>query len=123
ETCAPYLLGLDPLQVEKHHEMLLSRAVNHFNGFPTRSVEIRGNSAIDIALWDIVGQALNCPLFQLLGGRTNEKVRLYNTCAGASYSAHSATDVHPEAAIWAAEGGRARDYDDLTAQYRAPDDL
>jgi L-alanine-DL-glutamate epimerase-like enolase superfamily enzyme len=126
ETCAPCLLGEDPLRIEKLHAALMSRAVNHFNGFPTRSVEIRGNSAIDIALWDILGQVLSCPLYQLLGGLMREKVKVYNTCAGYTYNAHSSTTLHPEAAIWASRAedpGRTRPYEDLHAQYHRPEEL
>jgi L-alanine-DL-glutamate epimerase-like enolase superfamily enzyme len=36
-----------------------------------------GMSAIDIALWDIKGKALGVPVYELLGGRTNEKLRVY----------------------------------------------
>ena len=43
---------------------------------------MRGNSAVNIALWDIYGQALGEPLWRLLGGRTHESVPIYNTCAG-----------------------------------------
>src|SRR6185312_13212483 len=32
ETCAPYLLGKNPLHLERHHAALMSRVVNHFNG-------------------------------------------------------------------------------------------
>lgn len=34
-------------------------------------------SAIDIALWDIKGKYLNVPVYQLLGGKTNDKLRTY----------------------------------------------
>ena len=43
---------------------------------------MRGNSAVNIALWDIYGQALGEPVWRLLGGRTHESVPIYNTCAG-----------------------------------------
>lgn len=36
-----------------------------------------GMSAIDIALWDIKGKYLGVPVYQLLGGKTNEKLRTY----------------------------------------------
>ncbi|MBL8212652.1 MAG: mandelate racemase/muconate lactonizing enzyme family protein [Bryobacterales bacterium] len=42
--------------------------------------EIRILSALDLALWDLLGKTLNAPVWQLLGGRSNPKVRLYNTC-------------------------------------------
>ena len=86
ETCAPYLIGKDPLCREARMRELSAKVGNHFNGFPTRSVEVRGNSAIDIALWDLDGQQLGVPIYRLLGGRTRERVRIYNTCAGGSYN-------------------------------------
>ena len=86
ETCAPHLIGRDPLCREARMRELSSKIGNHFNGFPTRSVEVRGNSAIDIALWDLDGKSLGVPLYRLLGGRTRERVRIYNTCAGGSYN-------------------------------------
>ena len=86
ETCAPYLLGLDPLQIERHAHALLHEVGSHFAGFPSRSVELRGNSAVDCALWDLFGQAAGLPLYQLLGGLCRERIRIYNTCASAAYN-------------------------------------
>lgn len=86
ETCAPHLIGKSPLCREARMHELAAKVGNHFNGFPTRSVEVRGNSAIDIALWDLDGKHLGVPLYRLLGGRTRERVRIYNTCAGGSYN-------------------------------------
>ncbi|HCI86548.1 MAG TPA: enolase, partial [Dehalococcoidia bacterium] len=37
-----------------------------------------GVSAIEIALWDIAGKALNAPVYKLLGGKIRDKVRVYN---------------------------------------------
>ncbi len=90
ETCAPYLLGKDPRQIDRHHDALANRVGSHFDGFPTRSIEIRGNSAVDLALWDLLGQALGQPVTQLLGGFTRDRIRVYNTCAGYSYAGEPA---------------------------------
>jgi L-alanine-DL-glutamate epimerase-like enolase superfamily enzyme len=57
ETCAPYLLGKDPLQIERHAHALMHEVGSHFAGFPSRSVEVRGNSAVECALWDLFGKA------------------------------------------------------------------
>jgi galactonate dehydratase len=86
ETCAPYLLGKDPLQIERHHRALMWEVGNHFTGYPSRSVEVRGNSAVDIALWDLFGQAAGLPLHQLLGGLSRDRIPIYNTCASAAYN-------------------------------------
>lgn len=81
ETVAPYILGKDPLAIDRHVGRLYG-----YLGFGGTGVETRGNSALDIALWDLFGQATGRPLYQLLGGRTREMVRVYNTCAGYGYA-------------------------------------
>jgi galactonate dehydratase len=81
ETIAPYLVGKDPLRLSQHwHE--LSGA---FLGYQGTGAETRGLSAVDLALWDIRGQALDRPITDLLGGATRESARIYNTCAGPTY--------------------------------------
>ena len=67
----PYLIGKDPFRAEDIAQNLY-RAV-YFRG----SVIMSAISAIDIALWDIKGKALGVPVYQLLGGKTREKVRAY----------------------------------------------
>ena len=59
ETCAPYLIGRDPLRVNEHADNLINWTANRYIGYPTRSVEFRGNSAVDIALWDLKAKASN----------------------------------------------------------------
>jgi L-alanine-DL-glutamate epimerase-like enolase superfamily enzyme len=81
ETCAPYLLGRDPLRIEQISRHFL----NTYLGFNSVGVEMRAMSAIDIALWDIFGQATGQPIYQLLGGACHDRVRVYNTCAGYEY--------------------------------------
>lgn len=80
ETAAPYLLGEDPLRIDGH-----ARALSGYLGYASSGAETRGNSAIDIALWDIFGKATGQPLYQLLGGKSRERIRTYNTCAGYRY--------------------------------------
>ena len=81
QTCAPYLLGKNPLEIDKHNHNFL----NTYLGFNSVGVEMRAASAVDIALWDIFGKVTNQPIYQLLGGATNQTVRIYNTCAGYQY--------------------------------------
>ena len=47
--------------------------------------EARGRSAVDIALWDLLGKATGQPVHQLLGGLCRDRIRTYNTCAGYRY--------------------------------------
>ena len=51
ESVAPYLLGKDPLHIDKH-----ARDLTPYVGYASGGVEGRGNSAVDIALWDLFGQ-------------------------------------------------------------------
>jgi L-alanine-DL-glutamate epimerase-like enolase superfamily enzyme len=81
ETVAPLLLGKPALQMDRHGRTLQ----NQYLGFSSSGVEMRAASAVDIALWDLFGQATGQPLYQCLGGLSHERVRIYNTCAGYRY--------------------------------------
>jgi L-alanine-DL-glutamate epimerase-like enolase superfamily enzyme len=80
ESIAPYLLGKDPLQIDRHAKQLYG-----YVGFNSTGAEARGNSALDIALWDLFGKVTGQPVHQLLGGRSRDRLRIYNTCAGYRY--------------------------------------
>jgi len=80
QTIAPYLIGKDPRNIERHQAHLTG-----YLGFVGSGAEVRGRSAIDIALWDILGKSVGLPLCDLLGGRVRDSVKAYNTCAGSSY--------------------------------------
>jgi galactonate dehydratase len=80
ETVAPYLIGQDPLEIDRH-----VRGLYGYVGYRSSGAEMRGNSAIDIALWDIFGKVTGQPLYQLLGGKVRDSIRIYNTCAGYRY--------------------------------------
>jgi len=80
ETAAPLLLGQNPLEIDR-----IGRLLTGYLGFASTGVETRGNSAVDIALWDIFGKLTGQPVAQLLGGFTRDRVRTYNTCAGLDY--------------------------------------
>ncbi|MGN6673894.1 MAG: galactonate dehydratase [Thermomicrobiales bacterium] len=71
ETFKRYLIGQDPLRIE-HHWQYLYRWT-HFRG----AAIMGALSAIDIALWDIAGKHFGVPAYQLLGGQTRDKARVY----------------------------------------------
>lgn len=66
-----YLIGEDPLKIE-HHWQYLYR-MGPFRG----SILSAAISAIDIALWDIKGKFYSAPVWQLLGGKVRDKIRLH----------------------------------------------
>lgn len=80
ETIAPYLLGKDPRQRDLHWKQLRG-----YLGFRSTGSEMRALSAIDMALWDLWGRATGQPLYDLLGGKSRDAIRVYNTCAGYTY--------------------------------------
>jgi len=75
------LLHSDPLSIEAHWRFFYERA----SAFGGRGAELRALSAVDLALWDILGQALGCPVWQLLGGKARDRVRVYNSSGGPTY--------------------------------------
>ncbi len=80
ETIAPYLLGKDAMQRDLHFQSLRG-----YLGFRSTGVEMRALSAIDIALWDLWGRLAGEPVYNLLGGKSRDAIKVYNTCAGYSY--------------------------------------
>tara|TARA_B100000686_G_scaffold31124_2_gene31994 strand:- start:1666 stop:2874 length:1209 start_codon:yes stop_codon:yes gene_type:complete len=66
-----YLIGQNPLIIE-HHWQYMYR-FSHFRG----AAIMGALSAIDIALWDIMGKYFGVPVHQLLGGKTRERARVY----------------------------------------------
>jgi L-alanine-DL-glutamate epimerase-like enolase superfamily enzyme len=80
ETIAPYLLGKDAMQRDLHF-----RALRGYLGFRSTGVEMRALSAVDIALWDLWGRLADEPIYNLLGGKSRDAIKVYNTCAGYSY--------------------------------------
>ncbi len=123
ETCAPYLLGQDPLLIERHAQALMHEVGNHFMGFPSRSVEVRGNSAVDCALWDLFGQATGRPLHQLLGGLCRDHIRIYNTCASAAYNREARTATNALLIRPGDVAASSDPLDDLAAQHHRPAEL
>jgi galactonate dehydratase len=67
-----YLVGRDPTEIERHWQGMFRGP--RYRGGP---VLMSALSAVEIALWDILGKALNQPIYQLLGGKARDRVRLY----------------------------------------------
>lgn len=67
-----YLLGKDPRQIEKHFHDIYRDA--YWRG---GAVLMSALSAVEMALWDILGKYLQVPVYQLLGGKVNDDCRIY----------------------------------------------
>ncbi|MEX1184381.1 MAG: L-rhamnonate dehydratase [Gemmatimonadota bacterium] len=96
---APLLIGRDPWDIEFLWQLMYRQTM----AWGRKGIGMTAISAIDIALWDLLGKAVNQPVFRLLGGRTKTKIPVY---ASRLYS----QDIEPlaaEASAYHDQGFRA----------------
>ena len=72
DELAPYLIGKDPTRVVHHWQAMYRHAF--YRGGPILTSALSG---VEQALWDLAGKALGVPVYQLFGGPTRDRVRLY----------------------------------------------
>jgi galactonate dehydratase len=75
------LINENPMNVDRLFEKV--RRAYIFDGALAGNV-ISALTGIEIALWDLVGKAVNLPVYQLLGGKFRDKIRLYSDCGGSA---------------------------------------
>jgi len=68
------LIGRDPLNVDYLFESLRTSGI--FAGAQAGQY-VTALSGVEIALWDLAGKALGLPIYQLLGGKMRERIRIY----------------------------------------------
>lgn len=74
DQCASSLIGENPFQIERlWHTMYKSWF------YPPGREKIHAQGALDLALWDIKGKALDVPVHQLLGGLIHDHLECYGT--------------------------------------------
>ncbi|MBK37047.1 MAG: hypothetical protein CME26_16155 [Gemmatimonadetes bacterium] len=96
-----HLLGQDPRNVDKlFTDMMHSISASGFY----QGAVMSAISGIEMALWDITGQDLGCPIWQLLGGKFRDRIRLYNDC-------HEGEEDTPEGGVETAKAVEARGFD------------
>ena len=117
---AGILLGMDPMRSEAIWEKMLRKT---FWGQGGGGIFSAAMSGIDIALWDIKGKALNVPLYQLLGGKTRDKIRTYASQLqfGWGDGKDKAMLVEPEQYAEAALIAKAEGYDAIKVDVIAMD--
>jgi L-alanine-DL-glutamate epimerase-like enolase superfamily enzyme len=74
----PILVGQNPLEVEKRWNAMLFRTYK----LGVQGVQPEAISGVDIALWDLFGQATNLPLHTIFGGCYRETVKMYRSIGG-----------------------------------------
>jgi galactonate dehydratase len=98
-----HLLGEDPLNVDALFEKM--RRANLFNGAMAGGM-VTAMTGVEIALWDLAGKALGVPVYQLLGGKFRDRIRLYCDC-------HAGADFSPDAYAQRARAMVERGFDAL----------
>ncbi|MCD5398404.1 MAG: mandelate racemase/muconate lactonizing enzyme family protein [Dehalococcoidia bacterium] len=119
ELVGQYVIGEDPTRIERiWDKMYASRHdFRHPSLYATPVI-----SAIDMALWDIVGKAANQPIYNLLGGMYHEKLRAYAYMPSGDYRANP--ELAGEVAIQLLEeGNSACKLDPFMPMYPIPRDI
>jgi len=94
------LIGKDPRNVDRLFRDMMSSmsASGYYQGAVMSAI-----SGIESALWDVTGQALGVPIWQLLGGKFRDRIRIYNDC-------HAGDDETPESYVKTAREVEARGF-------------
>jgi len=108
EFAEEMLIGFDPFQTELLWARMLRESFWGLGGGP---VVYAAMSAIDTALWDIKGKALNLPVYQLLGGKVNPELRTYASQLQFDWDTEFTRLNAPEEFGMAAEKAIAEGYD------------
>ncbi|MCX6614171.1 MAG: L-rhamnonate dehydratase [Acidobacteria bacterium] len=79
---AKLLMGRDPFDIERNWDICWRSTMS----YGRMGVTMNAISGVDLALWDIVGKALNVPVYKLLGGETKDRIPAY--CTGNDIEQH-----------------------------------
>lgn len=112
-----YLIGSDPFRIESLWQEMYDHSFWAKGGGP---IVFAGMSAIEQALWDIKGKALGVPVWEMLGGKCRDEVRVYAN--GWSFHCHEPAEFAREAERVVADGHTALKLYPLATRVRATPD-
>ncbi len=110
EAVPRYVLGHDPFAIERLVQQMFRADFGRAG-----ELVMTGIALIEIACWDIVGQALNQPVYRLLGGAVRDSIKAY---ANGWYTVErTPEDFHAAARLAVAKGYRALKFDPFGAGF------
>ena len=95
----------------------LSFALSPYVGFQGGGIEVRSIGALDIAVWDLWGKRTHTTLADSLGGKLQDSIKVYNTCAGSAYMKKSSSQRPRN---WGVAEADENTYEDLYAFLNTP---
>ena len=127
EYTTRFLVGENPLDPERLFRLIVQEMSGH--GGTTGKV-VTAASGIEVALWDAAGKILDLPVYQLLGSKYRDEVRMYCDChAGEAYAVEDGATAYADAEAYspeayAAEAARVTDmgFDAIKFDLDLPDD-
>jgi galactonate dehydratase len=123
DECASMLIGLDPFRIEQHWQQMMR---GYF--YPAGREKLHSLGALDLALWDLKGRALDVPVWQLIGGRSRDYVECYSTAFPAPRggtledAARACVDAGFRAYRYATDNPRQREVDRFALVQKMYDD-
>jgi L-alanine-DL-glutamate epimerase-like enolase superfamily enzyme len=95
----------------------LNFTLTPYVGYQGGGIEVRSLGALDIAVWDLWGKRINATMADSLGGKLQDSVKIYNTCAGSSYMKKTSSQNSKN---WGVAESDENRYEDLQAFLNTP---
>ena len=99
-----FLPGEDPRDVDRLGRLMRTA----LGAVGTAGMGYHAISAVETALWDIVGKATGLPIYQFLGGKYRDRVRIYADCHAGRGLASLSPVLLPRTPSWMLEGKKQR---------------